>query len=84
MPEITQKELDKLKAKTGVYSTLNRPARPTTNKEESIKELTETLGPLVTQLVERAFKKYAKAHGCNSEMIETEWKRFNRFLQRYL
>jgi len=30
--------------------------------------------------VEKAFKKYAKAHGCQEKQLHIEWKRFEKIL----
>lgn len=34
--------------------------------------------------VEVAFKKYARAHGCKIAMLDTEWKRFQKILNKTL
>ena len=36
--------------------------------------------PLTLEAVERAFKKYAKAHGCKDKMLDTEWQRLRKIL----
>ena len=72
---IPKRELDKVKSKRGVYSTLNRkPMIPVVNN--LIKE--------VINIAEISFKQYARAHGADDKTIELEWKRFKKFLEKNL
>lgn len=67
--------LKQAKEKKGLYSTLNR--KPITKVVENLKQL-------VIGLVEKSFREYARAHHAPNEMIELEWKRFKKFLERNL
>lgn len=40
--------------------------------------------PIDVTPVEIAFKKYARAHGCKENMVQTEWKRFEKMLLKEL
>lgn len=77
MPVISKKELEKVKNKQGVYSSLNKPT-------VELKKV--TLGEVYTlsRVIKNAFLEYATAHGCKAEMLDKEWKRFEKILKRYL
>lgn len=68
MPTITQREIDRLNKKVGVYSTLAKPEMT----EEQLRFISGHLVREVTKLVKNAFIKYAKAHGCKINALETE------------
>jgi len=77
MPTITQKELDKLKLKQGVYSQLRQS--PKVHKEIM------NLQKLVIDLIEKAFREWARKHkGCTKQLEDDSWNQFNRILQKYL
>lgn len=76
MPIISQKELDRLNKKQGVYANLNKP---TISVNES------KLKQLVTELVEKAFKEYVRKHKGMTKADEDKfWKQFRPILMRYL
>lgn len=73
MPVISQKELDKFKTGAGLYSKMREGGG------------TESLKLAVISIVEASFRDYAKAHkGCDKVMEDREWKRFHKFLLKYL
>lgn len=77
MPTISKKELDQYNKKDGVYSTLRKP------NQQPLQRFTN-LNVVATELIKRAFMEYAKAHGCKPNMLQIEWERFNRHLQKYI
>lgn len=78
MPSITisDKELDKVKNKLGVYKALGRP-----NQVQPPIRFSDVLLPVI----EKAFREYARAHkGCTKQIEDKAWKDFLSKLQRYL
>jgi len=49
-----------------------------------IGELENQLKPMIIGLVEKAFRKYAKAHGASTAQQEQEWQRFHKILSKTL
>ena len=89
MPSITipKRELDKVKNKRGVYSSLARKPFPEITSrgiKVSFNSLAEKLKPEIINIVETSFKQYARAHHAPVEMQELEWKRFKKFLEKNL
>ena len=77
MPQISipKKVVKQVKAKTGVYSTLNRkPMIPVVNN--LIRE--------VIEIARVSFEQYARAHNADDKMIKLEWNRFKKFLEKNL
>lgn len=77
MPTITQKELDKLRDKQGVYQSLRR------SNSTAIKSLKIS----VTAIVEAAFRDYVRSHKgkhINKQLEDESWNRFQEYLQKYL
>lgn len=69
MPTISERELQKFKNRTGVYSG--------TRNQSSLKSV-------VIGLVQQAFLEYARKHGCKPESERLEWQRFEKILQKHL
>lgn len=46
--------------------------------------LTESLRPMVADIVKEAFLNYATKHGCGDKQLKLEWDRFNKELQKVL
>ena len=73
MPSISQKELDKLKSKQGVYSQL--------------RDSPKTLRIVVNNLIESAFREYVRSHRgkhITKQLEDESWTRFSKILQKYL
>lgn len=49
-----------------------------------LKQIEKALKPLVITIVERAFRRFAKAHGVKPEQEEIEWSRFKKILSGML
>lgn len=49
-----------------------------------IEELEKELKPVLIGLIERAFRKYCKAHGAKPDVEDLEWSRFKKILNRML
>jgi hypothetical protein len=47
-------------------------------------QVEKELKPLLVGIVERAFRRYVKAHGVTSEVEEREWTRFKKILNGML
>jgi hypothetical protein len=73
MPVISQKELDKLKNKSGMYSQLRKQ--------------TNSLKPMVIDLVEGAFREYVRSHKgkhITAKLEDESWDRFKSILLEHL
>jgi hypothetical protein len=78
MPNITipKKTIDSLSNREGVYSKLRF--------KEAERKLTVRLSEKVEDTVRLAFYEWAEKHKGGSKIVDTEWKRFQKILQRYL
>ena len=73
-PSISQKELDKLRHKQGIYSQLRQSPKAQ-----------KVLRDSVTELIEKVFREWARMHvGCTKELEEKSWQIFNKILQKNL
>lgn len=82
MPQIefSRQSITNAKAKIGVYRSLAKEPKLPINKESTAK-----LKEFVIQLVERAFRRYAKCHkGATSELIDKAWKVMKKELEKEL
>lgn len=49
-----------------------------------IGEVEKQLKPMIVGLVEKAFRKYCKAHGADIKTQDIEWQRFQKILSKTL
>ena len=56
----------------------------TKSPKDLYEELAIQMKPLIIQIVERAFRRYCKAHSADIGIEELEWKRFKKILNGML
>lgn len=78
MPQVTfdKRTLDKVSKREGIYSSLN--------DSKKMEIVVNDLKKAVTKIVEQSFRDYCAARAAPESMVQLEWKRFNKFLQRNL
>ena len=82
---IERERMDKLKSRGFSRNVYTQPYHDKAEESKfDIEGIEKELKPLVLQIVEKAFRRYASIHGAPKEQEDLEWTRFKKILSRML